>query len=99
MLYDLFQQHATSHTSVLNLFRYITFRSGAACMTALLISLCLGNPLIAQLRRIQREGQPIRKLGPERHLIEKVGTPTMGGVLILLSLFLSLIHISEPTRP
>ena len=98
MLYDLFEHHATAHTSVLNLFRYITFRSGAACLTALVISLCLGNPLIAQLRRIQRGGQPIRKLGPERHLIEKVGTPTMGGVLILLSLFGSTLLWADLTN-
>lgn len=46
------------------------------------ISLALGNPFIAQLKRIQREGQPIRALGPERHILEKAGTPTMGGMLI-----------------
>jgi phospho-N-acetylmuramoyl-pentapeptide-transferase len=73
----------------LNLFRYITFRSGAACLTALMISLLFGGPVIRMLRRIQREGQPIRASGPERHLLEKAGTPTMGGVLILLSLFIS----------
>jgi len=72
-----------------NLLRYITFRSGGACLTALVISLLLGRPVIAWLRRIQRGGQPIRTLGPERHLLEKAGTPTMGGVLMLLSLFLS----------
>jgi phospho-N-acetylmuramoyl-pentapeptide-transferase len=87
MLFDLIQHHAAAHVTVLNLFRYITFRAGAACLTALAISLLLGNPLIAQLRRIQREGQPIRALGPERHILEKAGTPTMGGVLILAALF------------
>ncbi|NVN13139.1 MULTISPECIES: phospho-N-acetylmuramoyl-pentapeptide-transferase [Nguyenibacter] len=87
MLYDLVQHHAAAHITILNLFRYITFRAGAACLTALAIALVLGNPLIAQLRRIQREGQPIRALGPERHILEKAGTPTMGGVLILAALF------------
>ena len=52
-----------------------------------MISLALGNPFIAQLKRIQREGQPIRTLGPERHILEKAGTPTMGGMLILIALF------------
>ncbi len=75
--------------ALFNLLRYITFRSGAACLTALFVSLWLGPFVIARLRQIQRGGQPIRALGPERHLIEKAGTPTMGGVLILLSLFIS----------
>jgi phospho-N-acetylmuramoyl-pentapeptide-transferase len=66
-----------------NLFRYLTFRSGAACLTALVLSLLFGPMFIRWLKRVQRGGQPIRPDGPERHLIEKKGTPTMGGVLIL----------------
>jgi phospho-N-acetylmuramoyl-pentapeptide-transferase len=66
-----------------NLFRYLTFRSGAACMTALVLSLLLGPRFIRWLKSVQGAGQPIRPDGPERHLIEKKGTPTMGGVLIL----------------
>ena len=81
--------HFGEHFALFNLFRYITFRSGAACLTALFVSLWLGPGIIAMLRKVQRGGQPIRALGPERHLIEKAGTPTMGGVLILLSLFVS----------
>ncbi len=69
-----------------NLFRYITFRSGAACLTALFISFLLGPKVIRWLTSVQRGGQPIRTDGPARHLIEKKGTPTMGGVLILASL-------------
>lgn len=69
-----------------NLARYTTFRAGAACMTALLIALVFGNAVINWLRSFQRGGQPIREDGPEGHLITKKGTPTMGGVLILLSL-------------
>ncbi len=72
-----------------NLFRYLTFRSGAACITALVISLLLGPGLIRWLKSVQRGGQPIRPDGPERHLIEKKGTPTMGGVLILSALSVS----------
>ena len=67
-----------------NLVRYTTFRAGAACVTALLIGLVFGGRIIRWLRSFQRGGQPIREDGPERHLIEKKGTPTMGGVLILL---------------
>ena len=88
MLYDLAHPFAEQF-AIANLFRYITFRSGAACLTAFLLSLLLGPRVIAKLRRIQREGQPIRALGPERHLIEKAGTPTMGGVLILASWLVS----------
>ena len=69
-----------------NLFRYITFRAGAACLTALFISFLLGPMVIRWLISVQRGGQPIREDGPARHLIEKKGTPTMGGVLILASL-------------
>jgi phospho-N-acetylmuramoyl-pentapeptide-transferase len=67
-----------------NLFRYITFRSGGAVVTALLISFIAGPRIIAWLRARQGEGQPIRTDGPESHLLRKKGTPTMGGVLILL---------------
>ena len=88
MIFDLAHPYA-AQLALFNLLRYITFRSGAACLTALFVSLLLGPAVIARLRRIQRGGQPIRALGPERHLIEKAGTPTMGGVLILLSLFVS----------
>ena len=75
--------------ALFNLFRYITFRSGAACMTALVIAFVLGPMVIRWLKSVQGAGQPIRLDGPERHLVEKKGTPTMGGVLILLALGLS----------
>ena len=65
-----------------NLFRYITFRTGGATITALLISLLCGPAMIRWLKGHQVEGQPIRSDGPETHLA-KVGTPTMGGLLIL----------------
>ena len=65
-----------------NLFRYITFRAGGAFMTALIFGFLFGKPLINVLRRKQGKGQPIRNDGPEGHLA-KVGTPTMGGLLIV----------------
>ncbi|MEE8522790.1 MAG: phospho-N-acetylmuramoyl-pentapeptide-transferase, partial [Thermoanaerobaculia bacterium] len=70
-----------------NVFRYITFRAAGAVATALLISLLLGPWLIRALRRHQI-GQNIREVGPESHQV-KAGTPTMGGLLILLALFAS----------
>ena len=74
-----------------NLFRYITFRAGGAMITALTISLLLGGRMIAALAQMQGEGQPIREDGPARHAVEKAGTPTMGGLMILGSLLASLV--------
>ncbi len=74
-----------------NLFNYLTFRAGGALFTAFLISLLLGPKLINTLKKIQKNGQPIRSDGPKSHLVTKAGTPTMGGMLILISLFFSII--------
>jgi len=82
MLYLLARAHAEK-SALFNLIHYLTFRSGAACLTALIMSFWLGPRVIRWLKSVQRGGQPIREDGPERHLIEKKGTPTMGGVLIL----------------
>ncbi len=71
-----------------NLFRYITFRSGGAFMTALIFGFIFGQPLINVLRRKQGKGQPIREDGPEGHF-SKAGTPTMGGLLIVGALVTS----------
>jgi phospho-N-acetylmuramoyl-pentapeptide-transferase len=79
----------TDEFHALNLFRYITFRSGGAVVTALVISFVCGPPMIAWLKSKQGEGQPIRDDGPESHLLRKKGTPTMGGFLILLALAIS----------
>ena len=75
--------------SAFNLFRYLTFRSGGAFITALLISFIAGPYVIAWLKSKQAEGQPIRTDGPEDHIVRKRGTPTMGGVLILIALIVS----------
>ncbi len=72
----------------LNLFRYLTFRTGGATMTALVVCFLLGPALIARLRAFQAEGQPIRDDGPAGHFAKK-GTPTMGGLLILVALSVS----------
>ena len=72
-----------------NVFRYLTFRTGGAIMTALVIAFVIGPPLIRWLKIKQGKGQPIREDGPQRHLLEKKGTPTMGGLMILLALTVS----------
>ncbi len=71
----------------LNVFRYITFRTAYASITALLISLVVGHWLIGKLRSWQI-GQPVREEGPETHLAKR-GTPTMGGILIIGSVVVS----------
>jgi phospho-N-acetylmuramoyl-pentapeptide-transferase len=85
MLYHLLTPYADQF-QLFNVFRYLTFRTGGAIMTALIISFVFGPALIRWMRRKQGRGQPIRADGPQNHIIEKAGTPTMGGVLILLSL-------------
>ncbi|HUA53596.1 MAG TPA: phospho-N-acetylmuramoyl-pentapeptide-transferase [Candidatus Sulfotelmatobacter sp.] len=85
MLYNLLVPF-TGDFAPLNLFRYLTFRTGAAVLTALFISFLVGPAMIDWLRLKQNEGQPIRLDGPENHLLTKKGTPTMGGFLILLAL-------------
>ena len=74
---------------VFNLFRYITFRAGGAFFTALIIFFTFGKYSINFLKKLQKEGQPIRKDGPTEHIIKKAGTPTMGGVIILLAVTVS----------
>jgi phospho-N-acetylmuramoyl-pentapeptide-transferase len=69
---------------ILNLIRYLSFRAGAASATALLIGLLLGPWMISYLRERQGKGQPIRADGPQTHFA-KAGTPTMGGLLILIA--------------
>ena len=73
-----------------NLIRYQTFRSGAALMTALSIGLVIGPRFISMLRVRQGKGQPIREDGPQTHLAKR-GTPTMGGLMIVISLTISLL--------
>ncbi|MEM9706984.1 MAG: phospho-N-acetylmuramoyl-pentapeptide-transferase, partial [Pseudomonadota bacterium] len=85
MLYELLYPLADQF-SIFNVFRYITFRTGGAIITALFISFFFGPSLIRWMRVKQGRGQPIREDGPQSHIIEKAGTPTMGGVLILGSL-------------
>ncbi len=86
MLYVIAEQ--LGFPGLLNLIRYISFRAGAASATALAIGLLLGPWFISYLRERQGKGQPIRADGPQSHLAKR-GTPTMGGLLILISLSVS----------
>ncbi|MBN1957758.1 MAG: phospho-N-acetylmuramoyl-pentapeptide-transferase [Desulfuromonadales bacterium] len=95
MLYHLLYPLHTEY-SVLYVFRYITFRTIYATITALLISFILGPWLIATLQRMQI-GQTIRKVGPESHFV-KEGTPTMGGSLILLAIIVPTLLWADLTN-
>jgi phospho-N-acetylmuramoyl-pentapeptide-transferase len=82
-----------------NLFNYITFRTGGAMVTALIIAFAIGAPFIGWLRKKQGKGQPIRSDGPEGHLLTKTGTPTMGGLIILISLTASSLLWADLDNP
>ncbi len=88
MLYHLLYPLADQY-QVFNLFRYVTFRTAGAVLTALLFAFVFGPTIIRTLRRKQGRGQPIRDDGPETHLLTKQGTPTMGGLMILMGVGLS----------
>jgi len=96
MLYLIAEQ--LGFPGLLNLIRYISFRAGAASATALAIGLLLGPAFIRWLRAKQGKGQPIRSDGPQSHLA-KVGTPTMGGLLILISVSISVLLWMDLTNP
>ena len=83
---------------IANLIRYQTFRAGAALMTALVIGLLIGPRFINLLRVRQGKGQPIREDGPQTHLAKR-GTPTMGGLMILTALTLSLLLWMDLSSP
>jgi len=93
LLFPLADQFA-----VLNVFRYLTFRTGGAVITALIVSFLIAPTLIRMLRSYQNGGQPIRDDGPETHLLSKKGTPTMGGFLILLAVSVSTLLWADLTN-
>ena len=97
MLYYLFFEQLTEFFSPLNVFRYISFRSIYATVTALLIALILGPFVIRHLRQL-KIGQHVRDDGPETHF-SKEGTPTMGGVLIISSVLISILLWARLDQP
>ena len=89
MLYEFLLSYVESFT-FLNVFKYITFRTGLAFFTSLLITLLIGEPFI-KLFSNKKIFNPIRDDGPSEHIIKKIGTPTMGGVIILLGIIISVL--------
>ncbi len=86
MLYWLFHQLHTGYVPILNLLNYTTVRTGAALFTAMLVVMLMGSRFIRWMQAKQGKGQPIRAEGIQRHVLEKAGTPTMGGFMILAGL-------------
>ena len=97
MLYWLVE--LSDKLSVLNVFRYITFRTGGAVITALFFVFLFGQVIIDRLRLLQGKGQPIRTDGPQSHIIAKAGTPTMGGLMILSGMLVSTLLWANPANP
>src|ERR1700735_2533247 len=85
--------------SLLNVFRYITFRTGGAMVTGALFVFLFGPWIIDHLRLRQGKGQPIRADGPQSHIVAKKGTPTMGGLMILSGLVVSTLLWANPVNP
>lgn len=96
LLYEWLYKHYPNYT-ILNVFRYITFRTAYASLTALALGLIMGPWLIQRLRQFQI-GQHIREEGPSHHQV-KAGTPTMGGILIVVSTMLPTILWADLTNP
>ena len=96
MLYELLLNYVEIF-SFLNVFKYITFRTGLAFFTSLLIALIIGGPFI-KLFSNKKIFNPIRDDGPSEHIVKKIGTPTMGGVIILLGLVISVLLWADLTN-
>ena len=89
MFYEILLNYVDTFT-FLNVFKYITSRTGLAVFTSLIIVLLIGGPFISffSSRKILN---PIRDDGPSDHIIKKIGTPTMGGVIILIGVLVSVL--------
>ena len=93
MLYNFLLNFVDTFT-FLNVFKYITFRTGLAFFTSLMIVLLIGEPFI-RLFSNRKIFNPIRKDGPSDHIIKKIGTPTMGGIIILIGLIVSVLFWAD----
>ena len=96
MLY-LFLLNFVDTFGFLNVFKYITFRTGLSLFTSLAIVLIIGGPFIKYFSS-QKILNPIRDDGPEDHIVKKIGTPTMGGVIILIGLLVSVLCWGDLTN-
>ena len=84
--------------SALNVFRYLTFRTGLSVMSSMAIVFLIGGPFIKFIQSHKITG-PIREDGPIDHIVKKVGTPTMGGLLILIGILFGTLLWADLTNP
>ena len=101
MLYWLYQQFAVGdqHIPILNLLRYQTFRTGLAVAISMITVVAMGSRFIRWMQAKQGRGQPIRAEGIQRHIIEKAGTPTMGGLMFLAGISMAVFLDGDLTNP
>ena len=97
MLYNLLTSYSDTY-SFLNFFNFLTVRTGLAVITAMLIVFVIGDKFITYFST-KKITNPIRSDGPKDHLIKKIGTPTMGGLLILIGLFSGVFLWSDLKSP
>ena len=97
MLYNILTSYSDTY-SFLNFFNFLTVRTGLAVITAMIIVFLIGDKFI-NLFSSKKITNPIRSDGPEDHLIKKIGTPTMGGVLILIGLFTGVFLWADLLNP
>ena len=97
MLYNLFSSLVENYP-IFNVFRYLTVRTGLSMFTSMMIVFLIGNPLINYFAS-NKIHNPIRSDGPTDHIVKKIGTPTMGGVLILVGIFSGVLLWSDLTNP
>jgi phospho-N-acetylmuramoyl-pentapeptide-transferase len=94
-LYEWLSRGGHEHIPVLNLLKYLTFRTGMSMLTAYVVAVAMGSRFIRWMKAKQGKGQPIRTDGIERHVLEKSGTPTMGGFMILAGLFVGSLLFAD----
>ena len=97
MLYNILAPYAPKF-HIANLFTYISFRSGLAVLLSMFLTLYIGPKIIYFLKSLQKNGQPIRSDGPASHL-SKSGTPTMGGLMILISTLITTLLLANLSNP
>ena len=97
MLYNLLTSYSDTY-SFLNFFNFLTVRTGLATLTSMIIVFLIGDKFINYFSN-KKITNPIRSDGPENHLIKKIGTPTMGGVLILIGLFSGVFLWADLNNP
>jgi phospho-N-acetylmuramoyl-pentapeptide-transferase len=94
-LYELLSRGGHEHVPVLNLLKYLTFRTGMSMLTGYIVAVAMGSRFIRWMKAKQGKGQPIRTDGIARHVTEKAGTPTMGGFMILAGLFVGSLLFAD----